>query len=288
MLASQDMRRRGRRPASGQIPSCASNGNCKAARVRATGPCHNCAHTNISLESKLEVMRYKLFELACSRPDLMAFIQYMTNTTNTTSTTNTTNTTSLAGNNVAKSDQSSSFANSLPGSSGSSGSSGSAGLSGSMPTMQDPMGWFGQIDLVKLCMDIYVLFGSGKVADIYRPLVIAKNPERDVVLAQMVFATLKLRCKLFDQFVPNQTGNCFVENFMYCKRHTPHTGVLDAKDLSAMCQQCSAARPEDRLALVEQIKQRVYEHEKITAQRDLVLRHQFNDWLASYVDRQNS
>jgi hypothetical protein len=274
--------------------------------VRATGPCHNCAHTNISLESKLEVMRYKLFELACSRPDLMAFIQYMTNTTNMT---NMTNTTSPAGINVAKPDQSSGFANSLSGSSGSSGlsgSSGSSGLlglsgssgllglsgssgsSGSMPTMQDPMGWFGQIDLVKLCMDIYVLFGSGKVADIYRPLVIAKNPERDVVLAQMVFATLKLRCKLFDQFVPNQTGNCFVENFMYCKRHTPHTGVLDAKDLSALCQQCSAARPEDRLALVEQIKQRVYEHEKTTAQRDLVLRHQFNDWLASYVDRQNS
>lgn len=246
------MRRRGRRPASGQIPSCASNGNCKAARVRATGPCHNCAHTNVSLESKLEVMRHKLFELASSRPDLMAFIQHMSG---------------MSG----MSDQPARLAIS-------SGSSQDA----------SQMGWFGQIDLVKLCVDIYVLFGSGKVADIYRPLVVSKRPESDAVLAQLVFATLQLRCKLFDQFVPNQSGNCFVENFMYCKRHTPHTGVLDAKDLSAMCQQCSAARPEDRLAMVEQIKQRVFEHEKITAQRDLVLRKQFNQWLANYVERLNN
>lgn len=151
----------------------------------------------------------------------------------------------------------------------------------------------GNIDVSDIVLDIYAQFGDGNIARMYltNQGVAAPRPA-DQAHARMILEALGLTCYLFN---PESVKCQYIEDLIYCKRHTP---VLTLRALDKLFvkhtkfakrlihgpdtqhDQMKKRKHAELSRGIAQIKTAVLKHEKSIAQpKDIALRKQFNRWL---------
>jgi hypothetical protein len=149
----------------------------------------------------------------------------------------------------------------------------------------------------EIVLDIYHMFGQGNVAQLYLTQPIVAPRPGDEAHARMILEELGLSCYAFN----NNTEKCqYVEDIIYCKRHTP---ILSVNKLNKMCMKYEQSRNRKRKngeiskLSISHIKLAILDHESqikrerhewpdkhgnphsATKFKELALRKRFNKWL---------
>jgi hypothetical protein len=137
-------------------------------------------------------------------------------------------------------------------------------------------------DFEKVVLTIYHTYGNGNVAPRYIGKPIEAPRPGDEAHARMILEELGLTCYTFNA----NTDKCqYVEDLIYCKRHTP---ILSINRLNKMCQRFEKNRHRKRkfpsTFNFAEIKNAILEHESHfnTSNhtfKDIPLRKRFNSWL---------
>jgi hypothetical protein len=137
----------------------------------------------------------------------------------------------------------------------------------------------------KLVLDVYALFGNGNIAERYLGTPPDSPRPGDEAHARMLLEELRLTCYAFN---PNTDKCRYIEDLIYCKRHTP---ILSVQKLIRMCTKYERAKkrkhPEAASVSITHIKNAILAHESNLAScrgkdsvcKDLALRKRFNAWL---------
>lgn len=139
-----------------------------------------------------------------------------------------------------------------------------------------------QPDFEKVVLILYHTYGDGNIAPRYLGSPLKAPRPGDEAHARMILEELNLTCYKFN----NDTEKCqYVEDLIYCKRHTP---ILSINMLHKMCAKYERSRRRKRkfpsTLTITEIKHAILEHEnqfkKSKANfKELALRKRFNAWL---------
>lgn len=143
-------------------------------------------------------------------------------------------------------------------------------------------------DFEKVALVLYCTYGKGNVAPRYLGKVLGAPRPGDGAHARMILEELNLTCYAFN----NDSDKCqYVEDLVYCKRHTP---ILSVNMLNRMCSRYERSQSRKRkypsTLTISEIKQAILEHEsqfkrdsnvngKNGKHREIALRKRFNTWL---------
>ena len=134
----------------------------------------------------------------------------------------------------------------------------------------------------KVALTLYHYYGKGNVAPRYLGQALKAPRPGDQAHARMILEELHLTCYAFNF----NTEKCqYIEDLVYCKRHTP---ILSPNQLNKMCAKYERGRNRKRKypspVTISQIKEAILEHESKFQESDskfkeIALRKRFNAWL---------
>lgn len=147
-------------------------------------------------------------------------------------------------------------------------------------------------DFEKVVLLLYKIYGHGNVADMYAKGTPAAPRPTDQAHARMILEELGLTCYDFNT---NTEACTYIEDTIYCKRHTP---ILSVNALAKLCKKYERAqrrRKRKRNTMsISAIKARIIEHERQVKKKqrsnfkELPLRKKFNAWLEHLSQSKNS
>jgi hypothetical protein len=137
-------------------------------------------------------------------------------------------------------------------------------------------------DFEKVALILYHYYGKGNVAPRYLGQALKAPRPGDQAHARMILEELHLTCYAFNF----NTEKCqYIEDLVYCKRHTP---ILSPNQLNKMCAKYERSRNRKRKypspVTISQIKEAILEHESQFQEvdskfKEIALRKRFNAWL---------
>lgn len=138
-------------------------------------------------------------------------------------------------------------------------------------------------DFEKVVLLVYKLYGHGNVSDRYINATPAAPRPTDPAHARMILEELGLTCYDFNS---NTTKCIYIEDIIYCKRHTP---VLTVNALDKLCKKYERAqrrrkRKRNSTITISSIKSSILQHERNLKNinerfKEIPLRKRFNAWL---------
>ena len=140
-------------------------------------------------------------------------------------------------------------------------------------------------DFEKVVLALYHAYGKGNIAPRYLGNTLEAPRPGDDAHARMILEELGLTCYRFN----SDTDKCqYVEDLIYCKRHTP---ILSVNILNKMCAKYERSRSRKRkypsTLTITEIKTAILDHEEQFEKqngkdgkfKEIALRKRFNTWL---------
>ena len=140
----------------------------------------------------------------------------------------------------------------------------------------------------KIVLLLYKIYGHGNVSQRYIAVTPAAPRPSDMAHARMILEELGLTCYPFNS---NSEVCMYVEDLIYCKRHTP---ILSVNALTKICKKYERVRRNRKRKQgdinISRIKSLILQHEKQFKKdnpkfKEIPLRKKFNSWLENISDK---
>ena len=140
----------------------------------------------------------------------------------------------------------------------------------------------------EIVLDIYHLFGGGNIAPRYLGKALQAPRPQDEAHARMIMEEVGFTCYQFNR----ESEKCFyVEDYVYCKRHTPVFTMAKLKKCFTKFERMTNRKRKHNVGKgsyisISDIKEKILKHEKsmqekfnVVKFKEIPLRKRFNKWL---------